>query len=246
MHLLQLQRLKEEFSNIAPAEPTGPTSKDILKAIQTAVQSDHGEDAQLSLDLFANALRNDERVAKLLQAHSTEQKQGAIEAVEAMHKALGSTQHEGPISHSVIFDLFFSPEAETEKLLTIMQKTQNRRPSWTLDHRAQNKALKTLESSLQAKLAHYRTRDAALSIELAQARAQLAERDAREQKEMELVAACAATERERNAVKQQQKKELERNKALRQSARKDAIQTLNPVTHANILDANRMPAVTAV
>ena len=228
LHFLTLQRLKEECARISPTEPTGPTSKDIVKAIQTAVQNENGEDSPLSLELFADALRTDERVAKLLRARSEAQKQSAIEAVEALIKAFGASEEVRPISHSVIFDLFFSPEAETEKLLTIMQKTQTSRPSWTLDHKAQNRALKTLESSLQAKLTEYRTREAALSEELSQVRAQLAERDAREQTEMELLAACAAAQRERNAVKEQQKVMLDRNKALRQSMLKGAVLPRQP------------------
>ena len=42
------------------------------------------------------------------------------------------------------------------------------------------------------------------------------------------MAACAAAQRERNAVKEQQKVMLDRNKALRQSVRKGAVLPLQP------------------
>jgi hypothetical protein len=45
---------------------------------------------------------------------------------------------------------------------------------------------------------------------------------------MELLAACAAAQRERNAVKEQQKVMLDRNKALRQSMLKGAVLPRQP------------------
>lgn len=241
--VLELHRRKEELAVItsAAAAIRGPTSKDILKAIQTAVKNPGGEDHRLTLKVFANSLRNDERVAHLLQADSQDQKRGAIEAVEALDKALGSPDE--PIASSVIIDLFFCPEAETEKLLESMQRTQNRVPSWKLDNKQQNKAMATLESSLQTKLNHYNGREASIAQDLLKVRAELGERNAQEQQEMELVAALAAAQRERNAVKLQQKKELEKSKEMRKSAPKDAVRTLNPVVGTNLSTKGQMSAV---
>jgi hypothetical protein len=219
--VLELQRHKEELAVITSAATIrGPTSKDILKAIQTSVKNPGREDNPLTLKVFADSLRNDERVAQLLQANSEEQKRGAIEAVEALDRAIGSPDE--TIASSVIIDLFFCPEAETEKLLESMQRTKNRVPSWKLDNKQQNKAMATLESSLQTKLEHYNRLEASFAQDLIKVRKELAERDAEEQQEMELVAALAAAQRERNAVKLQQKKELEKNKVLRKSAPTDA------------------------
>ena len=128
--VLELQRHKEELAVITSAATIrGPTSKDILKAIQTSVKNPgrDSEDNPLTLKVFADSLRNDERVAQLLQANSEEQKRGAIEAVEALDRAIGSPDE--TIASSVIIDLFFCPEAETEKLLESMQRTKNRVPS---------------------------------------------------------------------------------------------------------------------
>jgi hypothetical protein len=230
--LLQLQRLKEEYADISVSAPVGPASKDIMKAIQVVVKNEStGDDHPLSLKLFARALKNDNRVSALLQANTEAQKQGAIEAVETLNLALGNP--EGPISHSVILDLFFSPEAETEKLLNSMQRTKNQHhgthPNGKLDHRTQHKAMATLESSLLSKLKHYTACGAALTEELAKVRTELAKRDAQEKQEMELVAALATAQRERNAVKEQQKMLLERNKSLRKHVSKEAIKSVHLV-----------------
>ena len=218
LRLQELQRHNDEMASISTVAPAGPTSKDILRAIQTAVKDSHGNDRPLSLMLFADSLLHDERVSVLLKADSEVQKKGAIEAVEALNHALGSPQE--PLSHSVIIDLFFSPEAETEKLLASMQRGRSGEqwPSWRLDKRAQNKALATLESSLAAKLALFSKREPTMSQELVQVRAALSERDAEEKQEMELFAASASAQRERTAVKLQQKAQLQRNKVLRQRA----------------------------
>ena len=221
----------------------GPTSKDILTAIQTAVQNDEGSAFPLSLSLFATALRNDERIAQLLQAHTQDQKEGAIEAVEALNRALGSSQ--GSVSQSIVLDLFFSPEAETEKLLTKMQKgPKKRRPSWKLDHESLETAVSTLEASLQSKLKVYDSQNASTAEKLSVVRAELAEKEAEEKQEMELVAAFSAAQRERNAVKLQQKKVLERNRTLRKQAPKEAVTALNNMMGTNMSSASQMSMLT--
>lgn len=231
LRLLELQRQQEELAKISAVAPCGPTSKDILKAIQTAVKKSDGGNHPLSLRLFADALRHDERVSHLLKADTEAQKRGATEAVEALQRALASS--EGALSQSVVIDLFFSPEAETEKLLTSMQRDRNQ--CWKLDNRSQNKAMATLESSLATKLASYNERETAISQELAEVRAALAERDAEEKQEMELLAASANAQRERNAVKLQQKAQLERSKVLRKSKQDALFLAASIVTDTHVL-----------
>jgi hypothetical protein len=210
-------------------------------AIQAAAPNGAGGDIPLSLTDFADALRNNERVAQLLRADTQDQKEGAIEAVEALNRALGAP--EGPMSQSIILDLFFSPEAETEKLLTKMQATTKRRPSSKLDHKSQERAISTLEASLQAKVAYYTEQKDANTEKLSSLRAELAENEADEKQEAELVAAFSAAQRERNAVKLQQKKILERNRILRKKAPKEAVTALNEMMGTNMSSASQMSAL---
>ena len=236
LRVLELRRHTEDLAQIkSTSEPRGPTSKDILMAIQAAAPSG---DLPLSLAGFADALRSNERVAKLLRADTQDQKEGAIEAVEALNRALGAP--EGQISQSIILDLFFSPEAETEKLLTRMQTGTKRRQSSKLDHKSQEKAMSTLEASLQAKLAYYAGQKAANAEKLSSVRDELVEREADEKQEAELVAAFSAAQRERNAVKLQQKKILERNRILRKKAPKEAVTALNERMGTNMSSASQM------
>ena len=245
MRTLELRGHKEDLAKFrSDSKVRGPTSKDILTAIQTAVQNDEGSDFPLSLSLFATALRNDERIAQLLQAHTQDQKEGAIEAVEALNRALGSS--EGSVSQSIVLDLFFSPEAETEKLLTKMQRgPKKQRPSWKLDHESLETAVSTLEASLQSKLKVYDSQNASTAEKLSVVRAELAEKEAEEKQEMELVAAFSAAQRERNAVKLQQKKVLERNRTLRKQAPKEAVMALNDIMGTNMSSASQMSMLTA-
>ena len=245
MRTLELRGHKEDLAKFrSDSNVRGPTSKDILTAIQTAVQNDEGSDFPLSLSLFATALRNDERIAQLLQAHTQDQKEGAIEAVEALNRALGSS--EGSVSQSIVLDLFFSPEAETEKLLTKMQRgPKKQRPSWKLDHESLETAVSTLEASLQSKLKVYDSQNASTAEKLSVVRAELAEKEAEEKQEMELVAAFSAAQRERNAVKLQQKKVLERNRTLRKQAPKEAVMALNDIMGTNMSSASQMSMLTA-
>lgn len=242
--MLELRGHQEDLAKFrSDSNVRGPTSKDILTAIQTAVQNDEGSAFPLSLSLFATALRNDERIAQLLQAHTQDQKEGAIEAVEALNRALGSSQ--GSVSQSIVLDLFFSPEAETEKLLTKMQKgPKKRRPSWKLDHESLETAVSTLEASLQSKLKVYDSQNASTAEKLSVVRAELAEKEAEEKQEMELVAAFSAAQRERNAVKLQQKKVLERNRTLRKQAPKEAVTALNNMMGTNMSSASQMSMLT--
>lgn len=205
-----------------PTLPRGPTAHEILEAIQI-VKHSAGEETPFTVSLFSNALSNNQRVAQLLHADNELQKQAAIEAIQALecphaeqnlaHESAAST----PISNSVIFNLFFSPEAETERLLRNMQKTESQTPSWELDHKWQNKALATLETSLKNKLEQYIKFDTEITPKLTTVRRELAEREEEERQELELTTALVSAQREQNAVKLQLKSELKRNEQLRQS-----------------------------
>ena len=218
--LLELHCLKKDLVTAStPTLPRGPTAHEILEAIQI-VKHSAGEDTPFTLSLFSNALSNNQRVAQLLHADNELQKQAAVEAIQALerpHAEQNDSAASTPISNSVIFNLFFSPEAETERLLRNMQKTESQTPSWELDHKWQNKALATLETSLKNKLEQYIKFDTEITPKLTTVRRELAEREEEERQELELTTALVSAQREQNAVKLQLKSELKRNEQLRQS-----------------------------
>jgi hypothetical protein len=219
--LLELDCLKKDLVTAStPTLPRGPTAHEILEAIQI-VKHSAGEDTPFTLSLFSNALSNNQRVAQLLHADNELQKQAAIEAIQVLERshAEQNLAHDSanPISNSVILNLFFSPEAETERLLRNMQKTESQIPSWELDHKWQNKALATLETSLKNKLEQYIKFDTEITPKLTTVRREIAEREEEERQELELTAALVSAQREQNAVKLQLKSELQRNEQLRQS-----------------------------
>ena len=221
--LLELQRQQNELASANVVNNLGPTSRAIIQAVQASVQSENGSDHPLSLSRFASALRSDSRVAELLQTDTAAAKESCLEAIEALDRALGSPE---VVSHGVLMDLLFSPEAETEKMLAGMQKGPSR-PSWTLDHKWQNKAMDTLEGALQKKIRDYRATEAVLTAELNEVRAKLAARDADEEEEMALSAAFSAAQREKNAIKQEQRIQLDLNKKLRKASPTSVVEGLN-------------------
>ena len=221
--LLELQRQQNELASANVVNNLGPTSRAIIQAVQASVQTENGSDLPLSLSRFASALRSDSRVAELLQRDTAAAKESCLEAIEALDRALGSPE---VVSHGVLMDLLFSPEAETEKLLAGMQKGRTR-PSWTLDHKWQNKAMDTLEGALQKKIRDYRATEAVLAPELNEVRAKLAARDADEEEEMALSAAFSAAQREKNAIKQEQRIQLDLNKKLRKTSPTSVVEGLN-------------------
>ena len=230
---------QEQLEKAVPSANVGATSREILRAIQESVKFENGKEAPLTLQHFAGALRNNDRVAQLLKA-DTKTTEDYIEAINSLEHSLGATKD---ISNSVLIDLLFSPEAETEKLLSGMQKGKHGHPSWKLDHKWQNKAMDTLEASLQKKLDGYLACEKVLSKELAELRAGLKETEADEQQEMSIVAAFAAAQREKAAVKQEQKIQLEHNRNLRKKSPMEELQNTKTIMGADMLPYKPMQSV---